>query len=208
MNLRDRLEDLSQSLAVLQGKREQLKATYEDYTYREAAIKEEIELLSKARELYQKGSTALRLTLSEKFADLATRALRYIFQREDITFVVDLDVRTNLPAATFWVEIGGCKRDPKEALGGSVYEIIGLCLRLVCLEVFDLKGPLMLDEPLRSVDGTNLSNALEFLYEYCRASGRQLFIVTHNDQIVKSGDKVFTVTQRDGVSFIEEEKYV
>jgi DNA repair exonuclease SbcCD ATPase subunit len=204
MEFKNRFSTLKQDISRLRGQRDQLQTTLSNYEKRYSQIKTEVALLGSSRELYQKGSTTLRLRISERFANLASRALKYIFQRDDIKFIVELDIKSNLPSATFYVEIGGHQMDPKEALGGSIYEIIGVCLRLVCLEVFGLKGPLMLDEPLRSVDETNLKNALEFIHEYCRETNRQLFIVTHNDQIAKSGDKIFEVIQQNGISLISE----
>jgi len=79
-----------------------------------------------------------------------------------------------------------------------------VCLRLICLEVFKLEGPLILDEPLRSVDEFNLRRGLEFILQYCKSTGRQLFIVTHNSQIAGSADKLFEVTQTDGISIVRE----
>jgi len=146
----------------------------------------------------------VRYKISDRFAELATDALKFIFQREDLKFLVDLDVKGNLPVASFSVEVDGHAVDPRRALGGSVYEIIGVCLRLICLEVFKIKGPLILDEPLRSVDDTNLSNALGFILQYCKSTGRQLFIVTHNNQIANAADKLFEVTQANGISSIHE----
>jgi len=204
MEFKSRFNDLKQDISRLKGQKEQLQTTLSNYEKRYTQIKTEINLLTNSRELYQKGSTTLRLRISERFANLASRALKYIFQRDDIKFIVELDIKSNLPSATFYVEIADHRMNPKEALGGSIYEVIGVCLRLVCLEVFGLKGPLMLDEPLRSVDETNLKNALEFIQEYCKETNRQLFIVTHSDQIARSGDKIFEVTQQNGLSFISE----
>ena len=191
----DRLNTLKREVSVLKGQQLQLRHTIEDCINRFANIDDEVYFLAASRELYQKGSTALRVKLSGRFATLATNALRYIFQRTDITFVVELDIKSNLPSAAFYVEVDGHKMDPKEAMGGSIYEVLGLCLRLVCLEVFSLKGPLILDEPLRSVDEANLKVAVDFITQYCRETKRQLIIVTHNEQIARSGDKVFEVIQ-------------
>jgi len=204
MEFKSRFNDLKQDISRLKGQKEQLQTTLSNYEKRYTQIKTEINLLTNSRELYQKGSTTLRLRISERFANLASRALKYIFQRDDIKFIVELDIKSNLPSATFYVEIADHRMNPKEALGGSIYEVIGVCLRLVCLEVFGLKGPLMLDEPLRSVDETNLKNALEFIQEYCKETNRQLFIVTHSDQIARSGDKIFEVVQQNGLSLISE----
>jgi len=202
--LSTRVNDLEGEIKYLSGRKAELEISLQHCISRIVQIDEEVDLLTVARSLFQKASTYLRVQMSSRFADLATRALKYIFQREDIEFIVELDVKANLPTASFYVVIGEHKVDPKEALGGSMYEVIGVCLRLVCLEVFDLKGPLILDEPLRSVDSVNLQNALEFILQYCKESGRQLFIVTHNEQIARTADTLFEVTQQDGISTITE----
>ena len=201
-----RFKSLRSSVDRLQGRKAELETTLAKHLSKITELDKEVEMLQEARGLYQKCSTFLRLKVSDKFASLATKALQYIFQREDLSFIVELDVKANLPAAAFFVEIGGHKLNPKEALGGSIYEVLGICLRLVCLEIFDLKGPLILDEPLRSVDSNNLTNALEFILAYCKETGRQLFIVTHNDQITEFADKLFEVSQVKGLSEVKELK--
>lgn len=202
LELQQRLDNLSADVGWLQGRKYELEHTLSEHEQRITSIETELEFLTQARTLFQKVSTLLRIKISERFADLATQALQYIFQRDDLQFLVELDIKSNLPTAAFSVVVGEHKVNPKEALGGSIYEVIGICLRLVCLEVFDLKGPLMLDEPLRSVDETNLQGALEFILQYCRQTSRQLIIVTHNEQITRSADKLFEVTQEAGVSTV------
>jgi len=199
-----RLNRASADVHQLLGRRLELESALDAYNVRLLGVDGEVEFLTAARELYQRVSTLLRIKLSERFAELATSALRYIFQRDDLEFLVELDVKGNLPVASFFVSVGGHKVNPKEALGGSIYEVIGICLRLVCLEVFGLPGPLILDEPLRSVDESNLRSALEFILRYCKETGRQLIVVTHNDQIAQAADKLFEVTQTDGVSEVQE----
>lgn len=202
--LRQRLSRAEKEIDWLLGRKFELENTLAAQVQRAQEASIETEFLTTARELYQKTSTLLRVKLSERFADLATRALQYIFQTSDLEFVVELDVKANLPVASFFVIVDGHKVDPKGALGGSIYEVIGICLRLVCLEVFELKGPLILDEPLRSVDETNLRSALEFILQYCKETGRQLIMVTHNEQIARSADRLFEVTQEGGISSVEE----
>ena len=202
--LASKVREVEGDLKYLEGRKAELEVSLSTCTTRLIQIDRDTEFLMGARLLFQEASTYLRGQLSSRFADLATRALRYIFQREDLQFVVELDVKANLPVASFYVVVNGHKVDPKDALGGSMYEVIGVCLRLVCLEVFGLKGPLILDEPLRSVDSVNLQNALEFILLYCKESCRQLFIVTHNEQIAQTADKLFEVVQQDGISSIVE----
>lgn len=200
----ERLSAVDSDINFLLGQRSELTERLITLRNRLAAIQIEQELLVAARGLLQKVSMLVRYKISDRFAELATEALKFIFQREDLRFIVNLDVKGNLPVAAFSVEVDGHEVDPRDALGGSVYEIIGVCLRLICLEVFKLQGPLILDEPLRSVDEVNLRRGLAFILQYCRSTGRQLFIVTHNNQIAGSADKLFEVTQEGGISSVRE----
>jgi len=199
-----RLSAVENDVNFFLGQRSELADRLIGLRNRLASLQIEQELLIAARELFQKVSMLVRYKISDRFAELATEALKFIFQRDDLKFIVNLGVKGNLPVAAFSVRVDGHEVDPKEALGGSVYEIIGVCLRLICLEVFKLQGPLILDEPLRSVDEVNLRRSLEFILQYCRSTGRQLFIVTHNNQIASSADKLFEVVQEGGVSSVRE----
>lgn len=200
----ERLEVVVSDVSQLLGQKVAAAERLISLRNRLAALEAERNLLIASRELLQKVSTLVRYKISEQFAALATEALRFIFQREDLRFVVDLGIKGNLPVAAFFVEVGGYQVDPRDALGGSVYEVIGICLRLICLEVFKIEGPLILDEPLRSVDSINLDRSLEFILNYCKSTGRQLIIVTHNEQIARSADKLFEVVQDSGVSVVRE----
>jgi len=200
----ERLSVIDSDITFLLGQKSQLTDRLISLRNRLAALQIEQELLVAARELFQKVSMLVRYKISDRFAELATEALKFIFQRDDLKFIVNLDVKGNLPVAAFSVMVDGHEVDPREALGGSIYEIIGICLRLICLEVFKLQGPLILDEPLRSVDEVNLRRGLEFILQYCKSTGRQLFIVTHNNQIAGSADKLFEVVQEGGVSSVRE----
>jgi len=199
-----RLSAVENDVNFFLGRRSELAYRLIGLRNRLASLQIEQELLIAARELFQKVSMLVRYKISDRFAELATEALKFIFQRDDLKFIVNLDVKGNLPVAAFSVQVDGHEVDPKEALGGAIYEIIGVCLRLICLEVFKLQGPLILDEPLRSVDEVNLRRSLEFILQYCRSTERQLFIVTHNNQIASSADKLFEVVQEGGVSSVRE----
>ena len=206
ITLEQRLDNVERVVNQLLGRRDVLSSRLALLKKKLVDLAEEEDLLSSARVLLQKVSTLMRMQISDRFAALATSALRFIFQRTDLTFVVELNVRGNLPIASFFVEVDGHRTDPRTALGGSVYEVIGICLRLVCLEFFKLGGPLILDEPLRSVDEENLRSALEFVVQYCRTANRQLFIVTHNQLIADIADVLFEVEQNDGVSVVTEKE--
>lgn len=200
----ERLSVVERDVNFLLGQRSELASRLITLRNKLASLQIEQELLVAARELFQKVSMLVRYKISDRFAELATEALRFIFQCDDLEFIVNLDVKGNLPVAAFSVMVDGHEVDPREALGGSIYEIIGVCLRLICLEVFKLQGPLILDEPLRSVDEVNLRRGLAFILQYCKSTGRQLFIVTHNNQIASSADKLFEVVQEGGVSSVRE----
>lgn len=201
---RERLSAVEDDIQLLLGEKQASVRRLVSLRTRHSQLLTEQEYLEVARDLYQKAAIVVRYKVSDRFAALATEALRYIFQRDDLTFIVSLDVKGNMPIATFKVQIGEYEADPRTSMGGSIFEIIGVCLRLICLEVFEIPGPLILDEPLRSVDEANLQRALAFVLHYCNTTGRQLIIVTHNVQITNAADKHFEVTQHNGISAVRE----
>jgi predicted nucleic acid-binding Zn-ribbon protein len=75
MEFKNRFSTLKQDISRLEGQRNQLQTTLSNYEKRYSQIKTEVALLGSSRELYQKGSTTLRLRISERFANLASRAL-------------------------------------------------------------------------------------------------------------------------------------
>jgi len=70
--------------------------------------------------------------------------------------------------------------------GGSK-DIVSLALRLVLLEVSQNKGFLFCDEPFKRLDNEETTQkAIEFLKEVQRETGRQLFIITHKQDVIDS----------------------
>lgn len=201
---RERLAVVEEDIRLMLGQKQASVQRLMQLRTRNSELITEQDYLVVARDLYQKAAILVRYKVSDRFAELATEALRYIYQRDDLTFIVGLDVKGNMPVATFKVQIGDHEADPRTSMGGSIFEIIGVCLRLICLEVFEISGPLILDEPLRSVDDANLQRVLAFIQHYCNTAKRQLIIVTHNNQIANTSDKLFEVTQQNGISVVVE----
>ena len=71
--------------------------------------------------------------------------------------------------------------------GGGTADIVSLALRLVLLEISKTKGFLFLDEPEKHLDSPEtLKKMIEFVQETQRNTQRQIFIITHKQEVVDS----------------------
>ena len=131
-----------------------------------------------------------------------------MFETEDLSFHVEFVDRRNQVEADFVIEsaiAGKIRRgDIVGSFGGSVSDVISTILRLVFLELLQLPGPLVLDEPGRMIRSDKMPNFGRLLKELSQRTGRQIICITHSDVLAQFGDKTFEVDQLGGVSLVVE----
>ena len=151
-----------------------------------------------------------RKKIQEDIESLVTYALQSVFETEDLSFHVEFVDRRNQVEADFVIEsaiAGKIRRgDIVGSFGGSVSDVISTILRLVFLELLQLPGPLVLDEPGRMIRNDKMPNFGRLLKELSQRTGRQIICITHSDVLAQFGDKTFEVDQLGGVSLVVEKQ--
>jgi len=188
-NLDIKIDELDNQVKELSGSIKTLEKQYADNTQKLSNLKDlqvtnlmAIELLN----LIQKVTKDL---IKDTFENIITQALQFIYQDSNYSFELEFDRHGNTPKLRFLVK----SPDMQEAheivttRAGGCKDIVALALRLVLLEASKNTGFLFLDEPFKRLDNEETINkAMEFIKEVQKNSNRQIFIITHEQEVVDS----------------------
>jgi ABC-type iron transport system FetAB ATPase subunit len=123
------------------------------------------------------------------FEKVVTEALQYIHQDNDYKFELEFSRRGQLPELKFNIKTPEMKEthDIIDTRGGGTADIVSLALRFVLLEISKMPGFLFLDEPEKHLDSPEtLNKMLEFVKEMQKETHRQIFWITHKQEVVDS----------------------
>jgi DNA repair exonuclease SbcCD ATPase subunit len=106
-----------------------------------------------------------------------------------------------------FVDGDGGELSPLSASGGGAVDIaaFGLRLSLWTLPEKRTRGVIVLDEPFRFLSKDLHAKAGQAIKELSARLGLQFIIVTHENTLQESADKIFRVEKRRGVSKVTEE---
>ena len=140
------------------------------------------------------GQTA-RESITARIASVVTFALQSVFG-DDYRFEVTNTLKRNAVWTDFVVASKGFAADsPIDSRGGGVVDVVSLALRAVLLELFAprIDGPLILDEPTKHLSTEYSGRMAELLGAISERMGRQVILVTHDEELAKEAETRFTV---------------
>jgi DNA repair exonuclease SbcCD ATPase subunit len=160
--------------------------------------------------LLTKTSEYAREQLKARIEETVTAALQAVFG-DDLQFRVIIKEYRDQAAAEWQVvsKYGDVEvaANPQDARGGGIVDIVSLALRLAMLELARPKvmGPVVLDEPGKMVSKEYAGNMGYFLKQYAMKTGRQVILVSHNEELIAAADKTYRVTKNGlGESVVSE----
>lgn len=197
--LRSRFAQGKGQLELLQG---QLATRQTELT----EAQEDIQIWQLTQALLAKSAEYARAQLVARIEETVTAALRAVFVDDNLNFKVVMGTLGGQPSAS-WSVVSryGDKvvaASPEDARGGGIVDVVSLALRLSLLELArpPVQGPVVLDEPGKMLSREYLPNLAEFLKKYAEATGRQIVLVTHWEQLAEAADVSYRVSQKDGIS--------
>lgn len=192
------------------GQEQQLQDELKKVSSQLEEVVTEQDTLQEIRILLQEASSYAREQARQQVEYMVTQALQYIFGPE-LKFEIQVGEVRKRPEAEFLVTstysdgIQVTTR-PQDARGGGVVDIISLALRLALLQCYKptVEGPIILDEPAKHVSEEYSSRVAAFLKQVSDYFDRQVILVTHNNQLTHSGDKVFLVEMKGSKSEVKQ----
>lgn len=205
--LKTQYETLKSDYLARKGRRDQLIENQETLTSKMTEVKLDMELKEKTAILLRKLGERARSQAKENVEFMVSNALQFVFN-EDIQFKIQFDEKRGRPEAKFLIisnyEGKLVEVEPEDARGGGVVDVISITLRIALAELFGIKGPMIMDEPAKHLSSEYIQNFAVFLRQISEQFNRQIIMVTHNTTLAECGDKSYLVTQRNGVTKVQE----
>lgn len=96
-------------------------------------------------------------------------------------------------------------KDTKNILfmyGGAVNQVIALILRLIVVELLQIKGPVVFDEPSSAVSEEYNQRLGQLVSSLSKRFNRQIIFITHSRSLAAYADVVQEVSKLDNISVI------
>jgi energy-coupling factor transporter ATP-binding protein EcfA2 len=188
-NLQSKIKVFEDKVSSTKGRLEMTEEQYISNKEKLDSLKELQMLNSKAIEILNLVQTTVRERIKNIFETTITYALQFIHQSNDYKFELEFDRRGNVPKLQFLLKTPDMQEahDIMSTRAGGSKDIVALALRFVLLEISKYPGFIFLDEPFKRLDSpATILKAIEFIKENQKASGKQMFIITHEQEVVDS----------------------
>jgi len=189
LDLKKTIQSLESEVSSLDGKLSLLNQQLEDYIVKKQDLQSLQIINTKAIELLHLVKKITQDKIKTMFETVVTHALQYIHQDNNYSFSLEFSRRGSLPELKFLIKTPDMKEahDILDTRGGGSCDIVSLALRFVLLEISKMPGFIFLDEPEKHLDSPEtLQKMIEFVQEMQKETNRQIFWITHKDEVVES----------------------
>jgi DNA repair exonuclease SbcCD ATPase subunit len=190
--------------------------TYNDLvSYRKFLKKQKINLRNKKRKLEKQNAFYIETrsilneaikTIHQKFKSeiesIVTLAIKEVFNR-DLSLKLTYEEKRNGIQTIISIEENGEQLDPKDEMGGSIVNIISFAFRIILWHMSPdrKRNVFILDEPFHFC-GSLSEIAGIVLKDLSVKLNFQVILTTHDNNLIKIADKIFSVINKNGKSTI------
>lgn len=165
-----------------------------------AVLLDSISDLETSRSIFQRASQLTQMRLSEHVSGVVSNALKVVFD-DPYEFKVSFVTRRNVTECDLLFVRNENDMPPLDSCGYGAADVASLALRVAFWKLDGKSNNcLILDEPFRqlSLDKQDLASLMiKRLSEMLKL---QFIIVTHNEALAQSADKVFKITKNESSS--------
>jgi len=170
-------------------------------------LKREQEICDKVLLIFKEVGLRIQNQLTFHISNITSLALQSVFS-EPYDLKMEFVERHNKSECDLYFERDGERVKPMDESGGGVVDVASFALRVA---LWSMQKPrtrpvLILDEPFKNLSSGYLGNASEMLKELVDRLGLQIILVTHEEELIETSDKIFRVGIRKGKSFVDENK--
>ena len=198
------LDQLHNDLQRKAGRRDQLQSEVTTTAGKLTALSQEQEDISRALEIIQVTARLTQSQLEIHISELVSLALEAVFPNP-YKMVLKFETRRNRSEADLLLQDeNGNLLSPMDSVGGGVVDVASFALRIA---LFSLKRPkprtvMIMDEPLRFLSSDLQDRASRMIKEVSDKLGIQFLIVSHDEKLIESADKVIRVLNDHGTTSI------
>ena len=191
--MRQQFESVKQAFFRRKGQADLLRRSLSENEKALADTKATIILEVEVLKLLQGVSASTWNNTKTLVESIVTRALQAIFFDKSYKFVLNQEIKRNVPSVSFAVSDEGMELDIVDEIGGGIADVVALVLRLAFVVLYrpQVRPFLVLDEPLRHLSVSYQPHAAKFLKQVCQELGVSLLVVTHQKELASEADQVF-----------------
>jgi len=199
------IANLEQYLYKKQGEKAHLNKQLKQRKENAIREKKQLRTAEEAQEIIKLAASETQKQLQYHISNITTLALESVFGADAYELVVDFVERRNKTECDILFQREGKTVDPLNASGGGAVDIAAFALRVATWSMQNPKTRkvMILDEPFKNLSREYQEKGSEMLKELSTRLGIQFIIVTHEERITKEADKVFSLTQVNGISKLE-----
>jgi len=182
---------LKKKANLLEAKKELLSQQLVEKQERRNSYAKRLEASQKARIFFQEIATLTQQKVEKRISSIVSMALEAVFP-EPYKFVLEFIPKRNQTECLLLFEKNEERIKPIDASGGGTIDVASIALRIAFLTLNKKARRIMLlDEPLRFVSKNYIDRCGELLQLLSERNKIQFIIVTHLDELIDYGDKVF-----------------
>lgn len=176
---------------------------------RKCAIKKLQRALKNTQEALLIMQTVAQKTQQEleyKVSEIVSLALSSVFD-DPYEFKITFEIKREKTEAVISFLKNGNEFNPMNETGGGVVDVAAFALRIALWSLAQPKtrNVIILDEPFRFVSESLRDRASLMLQTISHKMQIQFIIITHMPELLEHADKVFTVENKNGKSYVSEE---
>lgn len=149
-------------------------------------------------------SSLKALTLSKDIMEeVTTNSLQSVFD-DNREIVINIETKAGQRTAELLMIQDGDDTDPAEEEGGGVTDIVSVTSFLALGDLlYENHAPLFLDEPNKYLSKEYSEKMAVYLKDIIDYTGKQMFLVTHDEHLKTIGDISFKMTKVGKTSYME-----
>ena len=192
ISFQNKIQQSKGRLASLTERAEKILIDHERIINRQTALEE-------AQAFIQLVAKETQEMLKYNVVDIVNLALATCFP-DEYEFDIQFEIKRGRTEAQLIFRKEGIDIDPINASGGGVVDVVAFALRISAWSLGHSDNVLIFDEPFRFLSKDLQPRAGEIMRKLSKHLKLQMLVVSHNDAIIDNADRIFEVTQKQGVS--------
>ena len=193
--------DIKEFIDQKKGERESIEKLLAEKKKEKISLEKRLINIELAQVFLQNVAKETQEKICYHIEDIVQLAIDTCFPGE-YEFSLGFEIKRGSTEAKIKFLKNGNEIDPMKSAGGGVVDMAAFGLRIAVWSLSTTDNVIILDEPFRFLSKDLQPKAGQILKRLSEKLGLQFIMVTHNEDIVDSADKIFTVKKESDKSRI------
>ena len=207
-NISERIQECNNAVQNSIGRKRQIELELDRTRQERHVLSRHLLRLEKARKILQTVAQMTQQKLEYHLSEVVSLALDAVFDNP-YRLRLRFEQKRGKTEANLLFERDGKSIEPMSASGCGVIDVASFALRVA---LWSLRRPrtravLILDEPFKNLSNDLQERASEMVSLVSERLGIQTIMVTHNQELIKTADRIFHVVKKGDKSKVISNKY-